>query len=386
MTNYALITAAGIGKRMQTKINKIFLVLDEEPIITRTLTQFQNCTAIDKIVVVVRRDDKQELEKIVKKNNLTKVWKIVEGGEKRQDSVYNGIKSIENAREDDILLIHNGTNPFIDDKTISESIAAAKKYGVSVAGFKARDTIKEVDEKGFVVKTLDREKLWQVQTPQTMKYGIALKAFKKASEDKFYGTDDVMLAERLGQEVKIVECPHENIKITLPTDLEFANKLLKNSRVGFGMDSHPFAKEEKPLVLGGVVIKGEKGFEGNSDGDVILHALFNAISQGIGERAISHYADDMCKNGITDSREYLKVILKIMQERNYKIGNIGIMIEGKRPMISPHEGKIKDSIAKLAGIEKEKIGITATSGEELTGCGKGLGMQCFCVVTLNKKG
>jgi len=386
MANYALITAAGIGKRMQNKIHKIFLSLDEEPIITRILRKFQGCEAIDRIIVIVREDDKQEMEKIVKKNNFTKVWKIVRGGEKRQDSVYNGIKSIENAKADDIVLIHNGVNPFIDEKTILESIDAAKKYGVSVAGFRARDTIKEVDDKEFVVKTLNREKLWQVQTPQTMKYGIAIQAFKKAYEDNFYGTDDVMLAERLGQKIKIVECPYENIKITLPGDLEFATKLLKNSRMGFGMDSHRFVKGEKPLVLGGVLIKGEKGFEANSDGDVILHALFNAISQGIGERSISHYADDMAKNGILDSREYLKVILKIMKERGYEIGNIGIMIEGKKPMISPHEGKINDSIAKLAGVEKEKIGIAATTGEELTDFGKGFGMQCFCVVTLNKKG
>jgi 2-C-methyl-D-erythritol 4-phosphate cytidylyltransferase/2-C-methyl-D-erythritol 2,4-cyclodiphosphate synthase len=389
MTNYALITAAGIGKRMQSDKNKIFLLLEDEPVIVRTIKLFNDCEAIDKIILIAREDDQEELKKLKEKHSLNKVEKIVMGGEKRQNSVYNGIISIDNPKADDILVIHNGVNPFIDEKTITESIEAAKKYEAAVVGFKARDTIKEADEKGFVKKTLERKDLWQVQTPQTIRYGTAKRAFKKAFEEEFIGTDDVMLVERMGKRVKIVECPYENIKITLPNDLEFANKLLSNSRIGFGMDSHRFIAEEekddKPLVMGGTVIEGHKGFTANSDGDIILHALFNAISQGIGERSIGHYADEMCQSGITDSREYLKVILKMMEERSYKVGNVGIMLEGKRPNISDNEEKVKGSIAALLSIDKAKIGITATSGEELSPFGKGLGMQCFCVVTLNKK-
>lgn len=385
--NIALITAAGIGKRMESEVNKIFMLLDEEPIIARTIRVFQNCSAIDKIILIAREKDKGELTKIKEKYNFSKVEKIVLGGEKRQNSVYNGLISLDDAKADDIVVIHNGVNPFVDEKTIIDSIEAAKKYEAAVVGFKARDTIKEVDEKGFAVKTLDRKKLWQVQTPQTVRYGTAIRAFRKAFSEEFIGTDDTMLVERLGKKVKMIECPYENIKITLPNDLEFANKLLKNSRIGFGMDSHRFVgeDEEKKLMLGGIEIEDGKGFEANSDGDIILHALFNAISQGLGERSLGHYADDMCEKGIKDSREYLKVILKIMGERGYKIGNIGIMLEGEKPNISDYEEKIKESIALLAGIEKQNIGITATSGEALTAFGRGLGMQCFCVVSLNKR-
>ena len=387
MTNYALITAAGIGKRMNTEMNKIFLLLDEIPIVAMTIKRFQDCNAIDKIILIAREEDKDELQKIKDKNDFNKVEKIVLGGDKRQNSVYNGLISIENAKVDDIVVIHNGVNPFIDEKTIIDSIEAAKKYEAAVVGFRARDTIKEVDEKGFVAKTLERNKMWQVQTPQTIRYGTAIRAFKKAFDDDFFGTDDTMLVERLGKKVKMIECPYENIKITLPNDLEFANKLLKNSRIGFGMDSHRFVGEDdnKKLVIGGIEIEGEKGFDANSDGDVIMHALFNAISQGLGERSISHYADEMCEKGVKDSKEYLKVILKIMEERGYSIGNIGIMLEGKRPMISEHEDRIKENISSVVSLDKDKIGITATSGEALSAFGKGLGMQCFCVISLNKK-
>jgi len=282
-------------------------------------------------------------------------------------------------------VIHNGVNPFIDEKTVLDSIEAARKYEAAVVGFRARDTIKEVDAKGFISKTLERKKLWHIQTPQTIRYGSAIRAFKKAFDEDYFGTDDVSLVERLGKKVKIVECPFENIKITLPNDVEFANKLLKNSRIGFGMDSHRFVtEEEKKLMLGGVDIPDEKGFDANSDGDIILHALFNAIPQGLGEKSISHYADDMCEKGISDSSEYLKVILMIMKERGYAIGNIGMMLEGKKPKIIPFEEAIKDKLAELTSVEKSNIGITATSGETLSAFGKGLGMQCFCVVSLNK--
>ena len=386
MVTYALITAAGIGRRMSSEINKIFLILDEEPMITKTIRQFQQCASVDSIVIIARDEDKDELKRIVEKNNFDKVKKIVLGGEKRQNSVYNGLVSLEDAKADDIVLIHNGVNPFIDDKTIRECIGAAQKYEAAVVGFPARDTIKQVDEKGFVVKTLERKSLWQVQTPQAIRYGTAVRAFKKAFDEEFIGTDDSILVERLGKKVKMVQCPYENIKITLPNDIEFADKLLHNSRIGFGMDSHRFEPEEgKALVIGGIVIAGEKGWQANSDGDVMLHALFNAVSQGVGERSLSHYADDLCEKGVKDSKEYVRIILDIMDKKGYCIGNVGFMLEGKHPRILLHEDRLKESLSGILRIGKEGIGITATSGEGLTAFGKGLGMQCFCVVSLRRK-
>jgi len=380
--NIALITAAGIGKRMNSPLNKIFMMLDSEKVLELTLAVFQKCSSIDKMMVVAREQDKAEIEKL--KERFPKIEKVVVGGEKRQNSVYNGLVSLD-AHADDIIVIHNGVNPFVDEKTIVESIDAAKKYEAAVVGYKARDTVKEVDEKGFIVKTLDRKRLWQVQTPQTIRYGTAIKAFRKAFDEEFFGTDDTMLVERLGKKVKMIECSPENIKITLPQDIEFGNKLLKHSRIGFGMDSHRFVKEgEKKLILGGVEFEG-KGFDANSDGDVILHALFNAISQGLGEKSLGHYADDMFEKGVTDSKEYLNVALKMMKDREYALGNIGIMLEGKMPKISGHEEKLKESLSSLLGIEKDSVGVTATSGEDLSAFGRGLGMQCFCVVSMHKK-
>jgi len=158
-------------------------------------------------------------------------------------------------------------------------------------------------------------------------------------------------------------------------------------RVGIGQDSHPFVESgnKKPLTLGGITISEEMGLIGNSDGDVILHSLFNALSQAVGERSLGIYSDPLClEKGITDSKEYLKIALKMIEERGYVINNIGIMIEAKVPKIEPHTKKMKECIAKLLKINEDQIGITATSGNGLTAFGKGEGIQVITIVSLIK--
>ena len=380
--NYAIIVAGGKGKRMHKRINKLFLLLNKEPIILHTLNKFQNCKNVNKIILVIRPEDRNRFQSIIKSNNFNKIIKIVDGGLERQDSVYNGIKAIEKADNDDIILIHNAVNPFVDEATINSCISATKKYGAAVVGFPAKDTIKVIED-GFVRQTIDRKLVWQVQTPQGMKYFLAKKAFERAYKEKFYGTDDVSLVERIGGSVKVVYCPRENIKITEPYDLAYANKMINASKIGIGQDSHKFSSSKnKKLVLGGFEIKNEIGFEANSDGDVILHALFNALSTAIGDKSLGFYADKMFKEGIKDSKKYLEFVLNKVKERNYKISNVAIMLEGKKPRIDGHIDNIKVSLSKLLKIKEENIGIAATSGEGLTEFGKGNGMQCFAVVTI----
>jgi len=197
------------------------------------------------------------------------------------------------------------------------------------------------------------------------------------------------MVEALGKKVKIVPCSYENIKITAKEDLEIAHGILNKSkssvfRTGMGQDSHRFSKDKnKKLVLGGFTID-ETGFDANSDGDVILHALFNAVSSTIGERSLGFYADEMCKKGITDSKEYLKVILEKMRNSGFELNNVSIAIEASKPRLEKHTKSIKDSLSKILSLEKSKIGISYTSGEGLTDFGKGLGMQCLAYVSLDE--
>lgn len=382
--NTAIIVGAGKGERMQAKINKILLTIEEKPLIYHAIKVFEDSNLIDNIILVINKDDNEEIKDLVKKYSFRKIKNIVFGGEKRQDSVYNGIKAIEKEDNEDIILIHNAANPFVDRTTIKELIEETKIHGAAVAAIKAKDTIKEVDENNFVIKTLDRKKLWQMQTPQAMKFSLAKKAFENAYNNNFYATDDVALVEKLGEKVKIVETNKENIKITTPEDLQLAEKLKTGARVGLGLDSHRFEEKPKPLILGGIEIPDEQGLKANSDGDVILHALFNALSQAIGEKSIGCYADKMClEHGIKDSKEYLKVILKKLEEKNYKINNVGIMMEAKKPNMGPHHNNIKESLSNLLKIDQEQIGLTFTSGEDLTDFGKGLGIQCYAIASVS---
>jgi 2-C-methyl-D-erythritol 2,4-cyclodiphosphate synthase len=159
-----------------------------------------------------------------------------------------------------------------------------------------------------------------------------------------------------------------------------------NFRVGFGQDSHRFSEDKnKKLFLGGVEIASEKGMVANSDGDVIIHAVCAAIEQALGRENFSVYADRLCKNGITDSVEYLKLAKSHLDEGNYVINNLGISVEGKRPKILPLEDRIKIKLGEILGIEKSQIGINATTGEDLTAFGKGEGIQVFATVYLIKK-
>ena len=381
--NIAIITAAGIGKRMGDKAHKVMLSLADKPLIYWTIKKFQDSESIDDIVVVANKEDMQEIKDMIKRYGFTKARTVIEGGKERQDSVNAGLHSFD-ADDEDIVLIHNGANPFVSDKIIGDVIDATKEIGAAGPGIKAPDTVKEADDDGIVLNTLDRKRLWHMHTPQGIKYWIAKRAFEKAAMDNFYGTDDLTLVERIGKKAKIVESSEDNIKITYPYDLKFGNILKGSARVGIGQDSHRFTDEAKPLVLAGVTIGG-RGLEANSDGDVVLHALFNAISSSIGEKPFSYHADEMCEQGIKDSKEYIKVIAKKLNEREYAINNIGIALECKTPNIRAVDEKLKESLSSILGIDKENIGITATSGEGLTEFGKGEGIQCFAIVGVKKR-
>jgi 2-C-methyl-D-erythritol 2,4-cyclodiphosphate synthase len=159
---------------------------------------------------------------------------------------------------------------------------------------------------------------------------------------------------------------------------------MNDFRVGIGQDSHKFSEDERrKLFLGGFEVSDEKGLEGNSDADVVIHAICRALEQAIGGESFSVYADEMNGRGITDSKEYLKVSVAHVKEKGYKINNVGISIEAKRPNISKISGSIKNSLSPILEISIDDIGINATSGEGMTPFGRGEGVQAFAIVSLS---
>jgi len=222
----ALIPAAGRGSRMGTRESKPYLVLAGKPILAHTLYQFEQCSLIDEIVLIV---SKSEIEyskaSIIEAFMFEKVSKIIAGGLKRQDSVWEGLKSLK--RDCGLVMVHDGVRPFVSQEILEKSIQEASRSGAAIVSVPVKDTVKMASEQGDVLETLDRSTLWAVQTPQTFKYEILKSAYKKAFEDGFYGTDDASLVERLGIKVKIIPGSYENIKITTPEDLALSEVILR---------------------------------------------------------------------------------------------------------------------------------------------------------------
>lgn len=223
--NGVVIVAAGTGSRMNMGINKQFIKLEGKEIIAYTIEKFYNNSNIEDIVVVIKEDESEFFKKeILDKYNFKNV-KIAYGGKERQDSVYNGLKLLD--EKCDVVLIHDGARPFVSDKIIDKSIEEAKEHKAIVVGVPVKDTIKVIDNDKNIVDTPNRSVLWAVQTPQTFDYNILIDAYKDAFKNKFYGTDDAMLVERIGYKVKMLEGSYNNIKITTQEDLNIGSQILR---------------------------------------------------------------------------------------------------------------------------------------------------------------
>ena len=221
----AIFPAAGASRRMGGGVNKNFLELDGEPILIRTLKTFSRIERVKFLIVVVAAHEVETVEKLLHGVEELKPWRVTVGGSERQYSIANGLKILPDGAE--IVLIHDAARPLISARTIDYVIDAAKKFGGAIAAVPSKDTIKFVDAEGFVKSTPPRRELVAVQTPQGFTREILLRAYARATEDNFLGTDDASLVERLGVQIKIVTGSYENIKVTTPEDILIAESFLR---------------------------------------------------------------------------------------------------------------------------------------------------------------
>ena len=225
--NSVVIVSAGRGSRMKSDINKQFLKIGGKEVIAHTVERFYNNKNIGEIIIVVREDEKEFFQENIINKYGYKNLKIAFGGKERQDSVYNGLQEVD--KNCSIVLIHDGARPFVTNEIIEQSIECAQKYNCAIVGIPVKDTIKIVNENNDVCNTPNRNTLWSIQTPQVFDYSLIMKAHEKAKNDKYYGTDDSMLMEYLGYNVKVVEGSYDNIKITTPEDLKVAEEILREN-------------------------------------------------------------------------------------------------------------------------------------------------------------
>lgn len=223
----AIVLAAGSGKRMNSKVHKQYLIIQDRPVLYYSLKAFED-SAVDEIVLVVGKGEEKFCRKeIVDKYGISKVKAIVEGGKERYHSVFEGLKQTSDA---DYVLIHDGARPFVNQDIIRRCKQEVQKYQACVVGMPVKDTIKIADEEGYAKQTPDRKNVWMIQTPQTFSYALIYEAYEEMlkTEDTAI-TDDAMVLERIkGKKSKLIEGSYRNIKITTPEDLLIANVYLQH--------------------------------------------------------------------------------------------------------------------------------------------------------------
>ena len=223
MKTYVIIPAGGKGIRSGTATPKQYLKFKKKELIVYTIEAFQKNKLVNEIIISAEPDYFSLLVKLKKKYKLTKLKTIVKGGRKRQDSVYNALKSIK-ANRNDLIVVHDAARPLLPQKTLSNALITAKAKGNALVCLQAGDTI--IKGHNSVNKYIDRKNIFYVQTPQIFKYVDILKAMEKAYNDKFYGTDESMLVKRIGKTINIVEGSLFNFKITNKADFELFKKLI----------------------------------------------------------------------------------------------------------------------------------------------------------------
>ena len=221
-----IIPAAGQGKRMKASKNKLWIELKNKPIIAHTLQVFgedQNCK---QIILPINPSEKEEFNTLIETLALPVPIRLTNGGSERQYSVSNGLNALSGKA--DIVLVHDGARPFITHSLIEGLIKDATCYGASVLAVPVKDTVKQTSNH-FVEKTIDRSSLWAIQTPQAFRVSLLKKAHKAAMDTNYLGTDDASLVEQIGEKVAITEGNYDNIKITTPEDLYFAEAILEKN-------------------------------------------------------------------------------------------------------------------------------------------------------------
>ncbi|MBA4536990.1 2-C-methyl-D-erythritol 4-phosphate cytidylyltransferase [Bacillus aquiflavi] len=224
MAYKVIIPAAGQGKRMGVGKNKLLLQLCQMPVIIHTLKVFEKDERCSNVILVINPQEKYIFEEMLNKYKIKKVTELVTGGKERQESVYNGLKTMES--EEGIVLVHDGARPFIDLEIIDQLLSSTQINGASIVAVRLKDTIKKAQD-NTVLETIERSSLWAVQTPQAFRISLLRKAHEKAKEASFVGTDDASLVEQIGHKVAIVEGNYDNIKLTTQEDLFFAEAIIR---------------------------------------------------------------------------------------------------------------------------------------------------------------
>ena len=328
---------------------------------------------IDEVIVAASKKDLKEISALCAPFG----YSVVRGGGTRTQSVKLALESVTG----DVVLIHDGARPFVSKQIILKCIESAKKFGSGVCAVKATDTVVNVGY-GEICDRPDRDGVYLVQTPQ----GFLTEDIKNAyalAGNKIYTDDSAVYGEFIGNP-RISEGDPTNIKLTYKSDFSRGIPAIAASggTVGFGVDVHAFG-EGNCVTLGGVKIPCDRGLIAHSDGDVIAHAVTDALLSAAGLDDIGHYfpdTDEKLKNA--DSILLLKQALKAVNAKGFKVGNISVSVQAEKPKLSPFIDAMKENLSAACRTKPENIAIAAGTCEGLGFVGEGLGICAYCIIKL----
>lgn len=386
----AVVPAAGIGSRMQADRPKQYLTIGAQTILEHTLLTLAAHPAISRVVVAISPDD--EYFKQLPLQDAP--WlTTVHGGESRADSVYNALAELA---DDEWALVHDAARPCVSHLDISRLTerTGAVDFSGGILATPVRDTMKRgtaiTNSTPVVVKTEERDNLWHALTPQLFPAGILRDALAGALQAGAVVTDEASAMEFAGHSVELIDSDPANIKITRPADLTLAQFYLQQSRqltlmrIGHGYDVHKFGGEG-PITIGGVSIDYEQGLLAHSDGDVLIHALSDAL---LGAAALGdigkHFPDTDSAYAGADSRGLLRDVMARLHGLGYKLVNADMTIVAQAPKMAPYIPTMQQLLASDCQVDTDQINVKATTTEKLGFAGRKEGISAYAVALITK--
>lgn len=389
---YVLIAAAGSGQRLGGDLPKQYRVIAGKTVLRHSIECFLAAGFSGKQIGVVIDPVHESLYKeAVRGLDLSPVSY---GGNTRNESVYKGLNSFVNIKDEEIVLVHDAARPFLRSLEINNLLMALELCPAATLAIPVADTLRYGEQDQPVLgKTVDRNQLWAVQTPQGFHYGALMGAYENADPSKDY-TDETSLVSDCGIDVAIVKGHRQNFKITTQDDLELTARLMTRAstnmetRTGTGFDVHAFADGDK-VRLCGIDIPHDRRLSGHSDADVGLHAITDALLGAVAAGDIgSHFppSDPQWKGA--ESSVFLDKAVALVKEQGGRITNIDLTLICEAPKIGPHREAMQARVAEICGLMADRVSIKATTTEGLgfTGRKEGIAAQAMATVVLPMTG
>ena len=385
----AIIAAGGRGARLGGDRPKQFLSLAGRPILQRSVDAFVLSDRIADVVVALPRDLVDDVPDYLR--GCAKPVEIVEGGERRQDSVANAFALV--AGRADVVVIHDAARPLVSADLIRRTVDAAVEGGAAIAALPATDTVKRGDASRIIVDTLPRGEIFLAQTPQAFRVGVLRDALALASRS-VDATDEAALAEQAGHRVRLIDGDPRNLKITDADDLAMAERLIGTPvlstadattlRIGNGYDLHRLVVGRR-LILGGVAIPFEKGLDGHSDSDAVCHAVTDAILGAAAAGDIGrHFPDTDAAWKDADSLALLARAARIVVGAGFSVVNVDVVVIAERPKLVPYIDEMRANLARALGIAVDRVSVKGKTNEGVDSTGAGASIAVHAIALVSK--